>query len=342
MMDIKKILAVTCALGVLAMPATVQADDFEKPSIDKAIEWAVDVAHDQSYGYSQSGRWGTQGYDCSSFVITAFWNGGFKLAYDNRNDGCTEDIRTAFTESGFKWIPAEDLELDTGSTDLLEPGDVLLIEGYHAELYIGDGLTVAAHEADPSPEHPNRSHEYGDQGDEICVYDYVWHPWTGVLRYQGKSNSSEKSTCTESEANYEVAVDSLLVRTRPESDGRVIELLEENEKIKVDDIDDGWGRTVVRGKEGYVNMSYLKKLQQKSSSSESSEVNMADIKESPGKPMLTVNIDTLFMRKKPSKESVVVHVLNGNDKVKLLSYTGDWGYVSYGDCEGWVNLDYCI
>lgn len=335
MMDLKKILAATCVLGILAMPATVQAEDAEKPSISKTIKWAVETAENQEYGYSQSGRWGTQGYDCSSFVITAFWKGGFKLGYESIYDGCTEDIRTAFTESGFKWIPAEDLELDTGAYDLLEPGDVLLMEGFHAELYIGDGLVAAAHEAVPSPEHPNRSPDYGDQGDEICVYDYVWHPWSGVLRYQGESTSNR------SDVNYEIHVDSLYVRTRPNSDGRVIELLQENDKIYVSEIKDGWGRTTVRGKDGYVNMSYLQKIR-KTGDIESSEEQPAEITESTEKPVLTVRKDTLFMRKKPTNESLAVHVLNKKDKVKLLSYTGDWGYVSCGKYKGWVNLDYCI
>lgn len=341
MTSLKRILVAAGIVAALAVPAPVMAEDIEEPSINKAIDWAVKIAYDQDYGYSQSGRWGSEGYDCSSFVISAFWKGGFDLGYDTRQEGDTADIPAAFCAAGFEWIPAEDLQLETGSIDLLKPGDILLIEGYHAEMYIGDGLTAAAHEAVPSEDHPNRSTAPGDQGDEICVYDYVWHPWTGVLRYKGKPDQKEISH----EKNYEVLVDSLLVRAQPYSESLVIELLEENEQIYVSDIQGGWGYTTVRGKDGYVNMSYLRKLKTssyKSASARKEEKEKKAQKENEGGLILTVNIDTLFMRKEPDKVSSVVCVLNKYDKLKLLSHTGDWGRVALGDLEGWVNLDYCI
>ena len=43
--------------------------------IDNAVQWATDIANDDSHGYSQSVRWGPH-YDCSSFVITAYQNAG--------------------------------------------------------------------------------------------------------------------------------------------------------------------------------------------------------------------------------------------------------------------------
>ena len=38
---------------------------------DKAVQWVIGVAEDNSHGYDQSSRWGPD-YDCSSFVISAF------------------------------------------------------------------------------------------------------------------------------------------------------------------------------------------------------------------------------------------------------------------------------
>ena len=39
--------------------------------IDNAVQWATDIANDDSHWYSQDVRWGPH-YDCSSFVITAY------------------------------------------------------------------------------------------------------------------------------------------------------------------------------------------------------------------------------------------------------------------------------
>ena len=43
--------------------------------IDNAVQWATDIANDDSHWYSQDVRWGPH-YDCSSFVITAYQNAG--------------------------------------------------------------------------------------------------------------------------------------------------------------------------------------------------------------------------------------------------------------------------
>ena len=43
--------------------------------IEKAVEWAVATANDNSHGYSQVDRWGPD-YDCSSFVIQAYEQAG--------------------------------------------------------------------------------------------------------------------------------------------------------------------------------------------------------------------------------------------------------------------------
>ena len=40
--------------------------------LEKACNWAVGIANDDSHGYDQKHRWGTPDYDCSSLVISAF------------------------------------------------------------------------------------------------------------------------------------------------------------------------------------------------------------------------------------------------------------------------------
>ena len=39
--------------------------------IDKAVQWAVDIANDSSHGYDQGSRWGPD-YDCAALVIAAY------------------------------------------------------------------------------------------------------------------------------------------------------------------------------------------------------------------------------------------------------------------------------
>ena len=41
----------------------------------KALQWMLDIAADNSHGYSQVNRWGPD-YDCSSMVIQAWENAG--------------------------------------------------------------------------------------------------------------------------------------------------------------------------------------------------------------------------------------------------------------------------
>lgn len=43
--------------------------------IDRAIQWAVNIANDDSHGYDQTSRRGPD-YDCASLAIAAFKNAG--------------------------------------------------------------------------------------------------------------------------------------------------------------------------------------------------------------------------------------------------------------------------
>ena len=48
------------------------------PSIQVAINWAIEIANDNTHGYSQANRYGPD-YDCSSFVAAALRQGGFDV-----------------------------------------------------------------------------------------------------------------------------------------------------------------------------------------------------------------------------------------------------------------------
>lgn len=57
--------------------------------IEKALQWAINIANDNSHGYSQSNRWGPD-YDCSSFVISALKAAGI----DTGNATYTGNMRS--------------------------------------------------------------------------------------------------------------------------------------------------------------------------------------------------------------------------------------------------------
>ena len=102
------------------------------PEIEAALEWAVEIAEDNSHGYSQSNRGGPN-YDCSSFVCAALMEGGIEL------DGLrtTLTMREALEAQGFTCYRKGEVAL--------KRGDILLDPWCHAEFYLGEGCCVAAH-----------------------------------------------------------------------------------------------------------------------------------------------------------------------------------------------------
>ena len=141
---------------------------FANESIKSAVNWAVDIANDNSHGYSQLSRWGETDYDCSSLIISAYENAGVPVK--EAGASYTGDMKEAFTKVGFNCY-------NYGSVEL-QPGDVLLRNG-HTEMYIGNGKNVGAHS--------NRDGINGDSsGSEINVADNS-DSWTWVLRYNGNN-----------------------------------------------------------------------------------------------------------------------------------------------------------
>lgn len=146
--------------------------------IEQAVAWAIDIANDQSHGYSQEAgqRWGPD-YDCSSFVISAFQQAG--VALREAGASFTGNMRGPMIACGFVDVTYA-VGLDTGYG--LEPGDVLLNYAAHTCIYIGGGRVAncRTNEGHPQP---------GDQsGNEIRIQPY-WdgspNRWNCVLRYKG-------------------------------------------------------------------------------------------------------------------------------------------------------------
>lgn len=139
--------------------------------INGAMAWALQTADDSSIGYSQATRWGNPNYDCSSYIITAYEEAGIPVKEYGAT--YTGDMRSSFLATGqFEWIP--------GNPDpsTLQPGDILLNEYNHVEMYVGNGQNIGAHS-------DWDGYDGDSSGSEVSIGGYYSYPWDGVLRYTG-------------------------------------------------------------------------------------------------------------------------------------------------------------
>ena len=143
-------------------------------TILKAVQWAVNIAKDNTHGYSQIDRWSPD-YDCSSFIISAWENAGVPVKTNGAT--YTGNMLSALKKSGFTVVTGINL---SSSADL-KTGDVLLKKGKHTEMYVGNNIIVGAH----SDENGGiRGNKKGDQtGKEISLRNYYNYPWDCVLRF---------------------------------------------------------------------------------------------------------------------------------------------------------------
>lgn len=156
--------------------------------IEKAISWMEDTANDNSHGYCQDHRWGTDGdYDCSSAVITAWENAGVPVK--TKGATYTGNMLGVFTANGFEVVTHE-VNLKTGAG--LKRGDVLLNTAHHTAMYCGNGKEVEASINERGTAHGGKP---GDQtGKEFLIRDYRNYPWTHVLRYTGATTTAYITT----------------------------------------------------------------------------------------------------------------------------------------------------
>lgn len=144
---------------------------------DAIAAFAEAIAFDDSHGYSQSSRWGTPDYDCSSLVITAAEYAG--ISVKSRGASYTGNMVPAFTQAGFT-------KLSYYNGMELQRGDILLNVKSHAAVYIGNNQLV---EATGDERGGISGGQPGDQtGHEIHVRLLYNYPWDYVLRWPGEAD----------------------------------------------------------------------------------------------------------------------------------------------------------
>lgn len=101
------------------------------------LEWAVNIANDDSHGYDWGNRNGPD-YDCSSLVWHSLVEGaGMDPSSLGGSAFSTHFMSSVLQGAGFTEYPFN-------SMDELQPGDILLM-AEHTEIYVGDGQNVGAH-----------------------------------------------------------------------------------------------------------------------------------------------------------------------------------------------------
>jgi len=96
------------------------------PDIERAVNWAVGIANDDSHGYAQDDRDRGVNFDCSSLVCWALSEGGFPLGkYKKGNSFSTGTMYTVLTPVN-GWTKYED-KLPT-----VKRGDILWRSGHTA------------------------------------------------------------------------------------------------------------------------------------------------------------------------------------------------------------------
>lgn len=136
------------------------------------LQWAIDIANDDTHGYSQCARTGPD-YDCSSLVYYSLLNTGYTEEQLGSYPFNTSTQPRILSSVGFErhmYVESE-----------LQAGDILWIDG-HTGIYAGDGQVV---QASSSREGNGLCGATGDKtGTEIWVSQNTGN-WTYYYRKEG-------------------------------------------------------------------------------------------------------------------------------------------------------------
>lgn len=146
-------------------------------SVEKAVQFAVDIANDDEHGYDQQYRMGVD-YDCSSLVSKAFNQAGFNIKLGST----TKNLYEQFIKCGFKDVKGQKPKR----------GDVLLKVGHHVVICVDEKNIVHASINELGKTVGGKK---GDQtGKEICIRSYYTYRggWDYQLRYEEPKKEEPK------------------------------------------------------------------------------------------------------------------------------------------------------
>ena len=148
---------------------------------EKAVQWALKTAADDTHGYNNSKghRTGNPDYACSSFVAAAYRAAGLTSI---PADAYTATMRKQFLAAGFEDVTSS-VNLKTGKG--MVPGDVVLTPGKHVEIVANKKLQLVGARGEATGGAANG--KPGDQGGEIAVTNWFDFGWRFCLRYPTKT-----------------------------------------------------------------------------------------------------------------------------------------------------------
>lgn len=172
----KKLMIIFIINIILCLNVSIIQVEAASTKMEKAIQWAIGIANDNSHGYSQTNRLGPD-YDCSSYVGAALAYAGFSgtSGFNTRTMGSILESK-GFTRYTYS------------SVSSLQRGDIMWRSG-HTEIYLGNNQLIGAH------------HDYGhpatgDQtGQEISVNRFNGS-WTYYYRYNGLDDDIQAPSIT--------------------------------------------------------------------------------------------------------------------------------------------------
>lgn len=167
--------------------------------------------------------------DCSSAVIECY----VVLGVDVGGATSTHNMRSCMLSTGL----FEELPASTWANP--QPGDILLAEGKHTALAMGDGKLGEFNRSENHTIHG----VVGDQdGQESVIRSLYNYPWNCVLRYIGPNASvpdGSGQTVTSAGTYRVISSDGLNVRTQPTTSAKIVATYSYGDTVVLD----GWSTT---------------------------------------------------------------------------------------------------
>ena len=281
----------------------------------KAVDYAVAIARDDSHGYDQVDRWGNPNFDCSGLVITAYEKAGVPVKTNGAT--YTGNMRKVFLKTGFTDVTSK---VNLKTTAGMKVGDVLLTEGKHTALYSGNGQLVHASINEKGKATGGAT---GDQTQkEICVRPYYNYPWGCVLRL---AEADTGAADFKSVGTVTVTGSAVNVRTGGSTAYKVIAVAKKGDVLQYDGTQqNGWYHVLINGVAGYISNNYSKPSTAAGFTRK-----------------VTCNANGVRIRKGGSTDTAILTtVRKGTVMYWDNTKQNGWYHVKYGTTVGYMHPDY--